>query len=98
MAKTLAKQLIQIRNQKERNYSVKSKVTGVSMATKSSMSQQKLATSMASTAKIMGTVNMQTDISKLQATMQEFQKQSFQMEMKEDLSTYSLTFSERYYG
>lgn len=50
--KILAKQLVQLRRQKDRTYAVSSKVTSMSTQTKLMNSQMKMAGAMATTAKV----------------------------------------------
>ncbi|KPP73580.1 charged multivesicular body protein 2b-like [Scleropages formosus] len=83
--KILAKQLVQLRKQKNRTYAVSSKVTSMSTQTKVMNSQMKMAGAMSSTAKTMQAVNKKMDPQKTLQTMQEFQKENFRMEMTEEL-------------
>ncbi|XP_048833843.1 charged multivesicular body protein 2b-like isoform X2 [Brienomyrus brachyistius] len=83
--KILAKQLVQLRKQKNRTYAVSSKVTSMSTQTKVLNSQMKMAGVMSTTAKTMQTVNKKMDPSKTLQTMQEFQKENQKMEMTEEM-------------
>ncbi|XP_023684761.1 charged multivesicular body protein 2b-like isoform X1 [Paramormyrops kingsleyae] len=83
--KILAKQLVQLRKQKNRTYAVSSKVTSMSTQTKVLNSQMKMAGVMSTTAKTMQTVNKKMDPRKTLQTMQEFQKENQKMEMTEEM-------------
>ncbi|KAJ8003337.1 hypothetical protein DPEC_G00147280 [Dallia pectoralis] len=81
----LAKQLIQLRRQKNRSYAVSSKVTSMSTQTKLMNSQMKMAGAMGATTKTMQAVNKKMDPQKMQQTMQNFQKENMKMEMTEEM-------------
>ncbi|XP_076603550.1 charged multivesicular body protein 2Ba [Chaetodon auriga] len=81
----LAKQLVQLRKQKNRTYAVSSKVTSMSTQTKVMNSQMKMAGAMSSTAKTMQAVNKKMDPQKTLKTMQDFQKENMKMGMTEDM-------------
>ncbi|XP_067116383.1 charged multivesicular body protein 2b [Osmerus mordax] len=81
----LAKQLIQLRKQKNRTYAVSSKVTSMSTQTKLMHSQMKMAGAMATTTKTMQAVNKKMDPQKTLQTMQNFQKENMKMEMTEEM-------------
>ncbi|KAK6309843.1 charged multivesicular body protein 2Ba [Coregonus clupeaformis] len=83
--KILAKQLVQLRKQKNRTYAVSSKVTSMSTQTKVMNSQMKMAGAMSATAKTMQTVNKKMDPQKTLQTMQDFQKENMKMGMTEDM-------------
>ncbi|KAM8857823.1 charged multivesicular body protein 2Ba [Synchiropus picturatus] len=83
--KTLAKQLVHIRKQKNRTYAVSSKVTSMSTQTKMMNSQIKMAGAMSTTAKTMQAVNKRMDPQKTLKTLQEFQKENMKMGMTEDM-------------
>lgn len=83
--KILAKQLVQLRKQKNRTYAVSSKVTSMSTQTKMMNSQMKMAGAMSATAKTMSAVNKKMDPQKTMKTMQEFQKENMKMDMTEDM-------------
>ncbi|XP_060784761.1 charged multivesicular body protein 2Ba [Neoarius graeffei] len=83
--KILAKQLVQLRKQKNRTYAVSSKVTSMSTQTKVMNSQMKMAGAMSNTAKTMQTVNKKMDPKKTLQTMQDFQKENLKMGMTEDM-------------
>lgn len=55
--KILAKQLVQLRKQKNRTYAVSSKVTSMSTQTKVMNSQMKMAGAMSATAKVKSTIH-----------------------------------------
>ncbi|XP_028836703.1 charged multivesicular body protein 2b [Denticeps clupeoides] len=81
----LAKQLVQLRKQKNRTYAVSSKVTSMSTQTKLMNSQMKMAGAMAKTTKTMQAVNKKMDPQKTMQTMQNFQKETTKMEMTEEM-------------
>uniref|UniRef100_A0AAY5KD96 Charged multivesicular body protein 2Ba n=1 Tax=Esox lucius TaxID=8010 RepID=A0AAY5KD96_ESOLU len=81
----LAKQLVQLRRQKNRTYAVSSKVTSMSTQTKLMNSQMKMAGAMGATTKTMQAVNKKMDPQKMQQTMQNFQKENMKMEMTEEM-------------
>ncbi|XP_019910155.1 charged multivesicular body protein 2Ba isoform X2 [Esox lucius] len=83
--KILAKQLVQLRKQKNRTYAVSSKVTSMSTQTKVMNSQMKMAGAMSATAKTMQTVNKKMDPQKTLKTMQDFQRENMKMGMTEDM-------------
>ncbi|XP_003962059.1 charged multivesicular body protein 2Ba [Takifugu rubripes] len=83
--KILAKQLVQLRQQKCRTYAVSSKVTSMSTQTQVMNSQMKMAGAMATTAKTMQAVNKKMDPQKTLKTMQDFQKENMKMGMTEDM-------------
>ncbi|KTG05283.1 hypothetical protein cypCar_00029986 [Cyprinus carpio] len=84
--KILAKQLVQLRKQKNRTYAVSSKVTSMSTQTKVMNSQMKMAGAMSTTAKTMQTVNKRLDPKKTIETMHDFQKENLKIEMTEDMN------------
>ncbi|XP_062313024.1 charged multivesicular body protein 2Ba isoform X2 [Osmerus eperlanus] len=83
--KILAKQLVQLRKQKNRTYAVSSKVTSMSTQTKVMNSQMKMAGAMSTTAKTMQAVNKKMDPQKTLQTMQNFQKENMKMGMTEEM-------------
>uniref|UniRef100_A0A8C5BCM5 Charged multivesicular body protein 2Ba n=1 Tax=Gadus morhua TaxID=8049 RepID=A0A8C5BCM5_GADMO len=83
--KILAKQLVQLRKQKNRTYAVSSKVTSMSTQAKVMNSQMKMAGAMATTAKTMQAVNKKMDPQKTLKTMQDFQKENMKMGMTEEM-------------
>ncbi|KAJ8399634.1 hypothetical protein AAFF_G00410450 [Aldrovandia affinis] len=83
--KILAKQLVQLRKQKNRTYAVSSKVTSMSTQTKVMNSQMKMAGAMSATAKTMQAVNKKMDPKKTLQTMQDFQKENMKMGMTEEM-------------
>ncbi|XP_077584218.1 charged multivesicular body protein 2Ba [Stigmatopora nigra] len=83
--KILAKQLVELRKQKNRTYAVSSKVTSMSTQTKVMNSQMKMAGAMSSTAKTMQAVNKKMDPQKTIKTMQDFTKENMKMDMTEDM-------------
>ncbi|KAK1788856.1 hypothetical protein P4O66_014849 [Electrophorus voltai] len=91
--KILAKQLVQLRKQKNRTYAVSSKVTSMSTQTKVMNSQMKMAGAMSTTAKTMQAVNKKMDPKKTLQTMQDFQKENLKMGMTEDMMIPDIDFT-----
>lgn len=83
--KILAKQLVQLRKQKNRTYAVSSKVTSMHTQTKVMHSQMKMAGAMSTSAKTMQAVNKKMDPQKTLKTMQDFQRENMKMGMTEDM-------------
>ncbi|XP_061548492.1 charged multivesicular body protein 2Ba [Phycodurus eques] len=83
--KILAKQLVQLRKQKNHTYAVSSKATAISIQTKLMNSQMKMAGAMSTTAKTMQAINKKMDPQKTMKTMQDFQKENMKMGMTEDM-------------
>ncbi|XP_029967858.1 charged multivesicular body protein 2Ba [Salarias fasciatus] len=81
----LAKQLVQLRKQRNRTYAASSKLTSMSTQTKVMNSQMKMAGAMSTTAKTMQAVNKKMDPQKTLKTMQDFQKENMKMGMTEDM-------------
>ncbi|TPX34334.1 hypothetical protein SmJEL517_g02947 [Synchytrium microbalum] len=93
-AKTLAKQLIRVRKQKEKSYSMSAQISGVGHRTTAIASTVAISGAMASTAKVMKTANKQMDMQKLQqarkkqiefSTTMQFEQESMKMDMKEEM-------------
>lgn len=83
--KILAKQLVQLRKQKNRTYAVSSKVSSMQTRTKLVNSQMKMADAMSASAKTMQAVNKKMDPEKTLKTMQDFQKENMKMGMTEEM-------------
>ncbi|XP_049583937.1 charged multivesicular body protein 2Ba [Syngnathus scovelli] len=83
--KILAKQLVQLRKQKNRTYAVSSKVTSMNTKTKLMNSQMKMAGAMSSSAKTMQAINKKMDPQKTMQMMQDFQKENMKMDMTEEM-------------
>ena len=89
-AKQLAKQLIRLRQQKDKNMSVQTQVSGIKHQTQAMHSTHVMATAMAKTTGIMATQNKQMRVEYVQKTMMEFEKQNMYMDMKEDVMNETL--------
>ena len=89
-ATTLAKQLIQVRNQKTKSMAMSGKMTALNHQTKTMATTAKMAQTMGATAKTMAKVNDQFDPVKVQKTMQDFERESTKMEMSEEMMTDTL--------
>merc|ERR1712126_802082 len=81
---TLAKQLIQVRKQKNRNMT-SSKVTGVGHQITAMNANVKMASSMGAATKAMGTMNKQVNPMALQQTLKEFEQESAKMDMADEM-------------
>lgn len=82
---TLAKQLIAVRKQKNRNMATSSKVTGVGHQITAMNANVKMAKSMGAATQAMGTMNKQVDPMKLQHTLKQFEMESAKMDMMDDM-------------
>mmetsp|Transcript_47477 Transcript_47477/g.148491 ORF Transcript_47477/g.148491 Transcript_47477/m.148491 type:complete len:156 (+) Transcript_47477:1280-1747(+) len=85
IVKTLAKQLVRVREQQNRMTSMKSQVQGVRNSMTLAASQQKMVQSMAGISKAMGKMNAQVDIEQMNRVMQEFQRESEISDSKQDM-------------
>jgi len=85
-ATVLAKQLIQMRKQKNRTYVVQSQIRGANSQSKMMGANVKLAETMGQTTKVMGQMNKIVDPQKVAKTMQEFEMANAKMEMTEETS------------
>ena len=81
----LAKQLVQMRKQKNRSYTASSQITSVGMHTKAMHTNMKMANAMGKTAKTMSKVNKQMDPQKMAQTMAQFERENAKMEMSEEM-------------
>lgn len=96
LAKTLAKQLIKVRNEKVRAIGAKSKINNISSQASSMQMGNKLAQVMATSAAAMSRVNQQVKPEELAKQMGEFQAENMKMEMKE--SAFEDMFDELFEG
>nr|XP_002130869.1 charged multivesicular body protein 2b-A [Ciona intestinalis] len=81
----LAKQLVQMRKQKNRSYATSSTITSVGLKTKGMHANMKMANAMGKTAQTMGKVNKQMDPKRMAQIMQQFEQESTKMEMSEEM-------------
>jgi len=84
-ATILAKQLVNLRKQKTKTYSVGSKIQSINTQSKVMQSNMKMADAMATTTKSMGEMNKVMDPQKMAKTMREFEMQNARMEMTEEM-------------
>ncbi|KAJ3049177.1 hypothetical protein HK097_009801 [Rhizophlyctis rosea] len=96
-AKLLAKQLIRLRKQKEKNMTVQSQINGIGYRTQAIQSQVAMGKAMSGATKVISLVmkkqhpyamvgaNKQMDLMKMQKQMQDFAEQNAQMDMKEEM-------------
>uniref|UniRef100_A0A7E4VYR7 Charged multivesicular body protein 2b n=1 Tax=Panagrellus redivivus TaxID=6233 RepID=A0A7E4VYR7_PANRE len=83
--KTLAKQLVRIRQQKTNNVNMGARVTSIGAQANTMGSMHTMANAMGTTAKTMKTVNDAMPLDKFAADMRAFQQVNDQMDMKEEL-------------
>lgn len=86
----LAKQLIQLRKQKNRSLTARSKIQGVAMQNKMMGANVSLSNAIATTSKTMGSMNKVMQPQKIAADMKNFQMASTKMEMTEEMSKYAV--------
>ncbi|EDO42022.1 predicted protein [Nematostella vectensis] len=84
-ATALAKQLLQLRKQKNKNMSVSSKITGIGYQAQAMQSTATMAGAMSKTSQAMGAMNKQMDPASLQKTLQNFERESAKMDMNEEM-------------
>lgn len=84
LAKTLAKQLIRVRNEKVRAIGAKSKISTIASQANSMNANNKLAGIMASSASAMTKVNQQMKPEELAKQMGQFQAETMKMDMKDN--------------
>ncbi|RKO85761.1 Snf7-domain-containing protein, partial [Blyttiomyces helicus] len=89
-AKTLAKQLIRLRKQTEKNTSVQSQIQSVGHRTLAMQSTLTMTKGMTGATQAMKTANKQMDLAKMQKTMAEYATQNEMMDMKEEMSMFSV--------
>ena len=85
LATQLAKQLIMIRKQKTRNVGVSSKVTAIGLQMNTMHSNVKMAESIGSATKVMGSMNKQMNVETMSNAMQQFEKESLKMNMADEM-------------
>eukprot|EP00727_Mastigamoeba_balamuthi_P007137 m51a1_g3043 hypothetical protein (212) ;mRNA; r:935318-936193 len=84
-AKTMARELVRVRAQRERIVLTKSKLSGVSARTTTMAANQSMVHAMGGATKAMGKMNAATPTAKMVGTAQEFSKQSEMMDMKQEM-------------
>lgn len=82
----LAKQLIQMRKQKNRTYAANSKISSIGIQNKSMGANIALAGAMESTSKAMGNMNKIMRPEAIAANMRDFQQANMKMEMTDEMS------------
>ncbi|CAJ0962643.1 unnamed protein product, partial [Mesorhabditis belari] len=87
---TLAKQLVQLRNQKGKSVGMSAKLSGVQAQNSHMHSMHTMAKVMDSTANTMKTMNKQMPADKLMKQMKDFQEQSERMGLTEEMMSDSL--------
>lgn len=85
LAKTLAKQLIKVRNEKVRAIGAKSKISNITSHANSIEANNKLAQVMAASSSALARVNQQMQPEKIAAQMNQFQAENMKMDMKESV-------------
>ncbi|KDO34232.1 hypothetical protein SPRG_19070 [Saprolegnia parasitica CBS 223.65] len=83
--KILAKQLVQVRAQKEKLMVMKVSLGGIGMQASAMAAQQTMVATMEKTTKTMVAANKQMDMSRIQKTLMEFEKQSELMSMGQEM-------------
>lgn len=86
----LAKQLIQVRKQKNRTYAANSKITSVGFQNKTIGANVALSNAMGTTSKTMGDINKIMRPEQIAGDMRKFQEANMRMEMTDEMSTYCL--------
>lgn len=85
VAKILAKNLVQIRNQKSRTYSANSKITSINMQNKAMGSNVAMANAMQTTTKSMASMNKVMRPDQIAGTVREFSQANMRMEMTDEM-------------
>ena len=85
LAATYAKQLVQVRKQKNRNLTTTGKMAGIGHQMTAMQSNVAMATSMGTATEAMAGMNKEMDAQKLAKTMQNFEKESMKMDMAEEI-------------
>lgn len=83
----MAKQLIQLRKQKNRTYAANSKITSVGFQNKAMGANVAITGAMATTSKTMGEMNKIMRPDKIAGDMRAFQQANMKMEMTDEMST-----------
>ncbi|OQR84767.1 SNF7 family protein [Achlya hypogyna] len=83
--KILAKQLVQVRQQKDKLSVMKANLGGIAMQASTMAAQHVVMATMEKTTKTMVAANKQMDMGRIQKTLMEFEKQSEMMNMKEEM-------------
>ncbi|OQR85223.1 hypothetical protein THRCLA_10733 [Thraustotheca clavata] len=83
--KILAKQLVQIRQQKDKLSLMKLNLNGVAMQASSMATQQLMVATMEKTTKTMVATNKQMDMNRFQKTLMEYEKQNEMMNIREEM-------------
>lgn len=86
----LAKQLVQLRKQKQRSYAAGSKVQGISFQNKAMGANVKLAEAMGTAGKTMSDMNKIMKPEQVAATVNAFSRENMKMEMTDEMSMYRL--------
>jgi len=85
IVKTLAKQLVRVREQQSRMISIKGQVQGIRNSMTIAASQQKMVQSMAGMSKAMDKMNSQVNIQQMNKVLQDFQRESEVADAKQDM-------------
>jgi len=84
-AKSMAKELVRVRKQREKLYGMKSKLSGVNSRTTTMQASQTIAKSMHGATHAMAISNAATPLPQMQRTMMAFEKQNEIASMKEEM-------------
>ncbi|KAI8929772.1 chromatin modifying protein 2B protein [Entophlyctis helioformis] len=85
-AKTLARQLVRLREQQSKNVAVKAHISGIAVRAQTNQSQIAVAAALGGASKVMAASNKQMDVAKMQQTLQGFAQESMKMEMTDEMS------------
>lgn len=91
----LAKQLVQLRKQKNRSYIADSKVRGISAQNKAMGANVKLANAMGVAGKTMSDMNRIMKPEQIAATINSFSKESMKMEMTDEMSKFQFSHDKK---
>ncbi|XP_019857849.1 PREDICTED: charged multivesicular body protein 2b-like, partial [Amphimedon queenslandica] len=80
-ATVLAKQLVELRQQKTKSYGLSATITATGHQMKAMQSQVAMTKAMGQTSKAMASMNKQVKLEDIQQTMQQFEKESTKMDM-----------------
>ncbi|KAL7754405.1 Charged multivesicular body protein 2b [Sorochytrium milnesiophthora] len=85
LVKQYAKQLIQIRKQRQKSFGASAQISAIGNRAQTMHSTAAISSAMAGATKAMAKGNSQVSLEKLQKTMMNFEKQTMEMDMKEEM-------------
>lgn len=86
----MAKQLVQLRKQKQRSYQAGSKVQGIAFQNKAMGANVKLAEAMGTAGKTMSDMNKIMKPEQIAATVNAFSRENMKMEMTDEMSMFQI--------